>query len=109
MFIYFCFLFCFNFLTVHHKKFTLSAFHQEVAFNQYFLPLPGVYSFVCFFVYLSVCFWCLHYSRTNGQIFIKQLVDRTWSKEEVTIFCERLGPFQCILMILAFYLKFLQK
>ena len=75
--------FCFNFLTVHHKKFTLSDFHQEVAFNQYFY-LYQEFMFLCvFFVYLSVCFWCLDYSRTN---FIKNFVGRTWSKEEVTNF-----------------------
>ena len=54
MFIYFCFLFCFHFLAVRHKKFTLSDSPQEVAFNQYFLPLPGVYVFVCFLC-LFVC------------------------------------------------------
>ena len=82
MFIYFCFLFRFNFLTVHHKKFTLSDFHQEVAFNQYFY-LHQEFMFLCSF--LSVClsvFWCLDYSRTNEQIFIKNFVGRTWSKEE---------------------------
>ena len=56
MFIYFCFFVClfvcFNFLTVHHKKFTLSDFHQEVAFNQYFY-LYQEFMFLCAF--LSIC------------------------------------------------------
>ena len=34
--VFISFFFPFNFLTVHHKKFTLSDFHQEVTFNQYF-------------------------------------------------------------------------
>ena len=46
--------FSFNFLTVHYKKFTLSDFHQ-VAFT-IFLPPPGVYVFVCSFVYLFLVF-----------------------------------------------------
>ena len=93
MFIYFCFLFCFNFLTVHHKISTLSDFHQEVAFNQYF-SLYQEFMFLCAFcVYLSVYFWCLDFSRTNEQIFIKKIVGRTWSKEEVTNFWERSGSY----------------
>ena len=32
-------------------------------------------------------FWCLDYSRTNEQIFIKNFVGRTWSKEEAINFC----------------------
>ena len=83
--------------------------------------------FLCAF--LSIClsiFWCLDYSRTNEQIFIKHFVGGTWSKEEVTNFWKDLDrildtknhefsffifkvPFQCILMILAFYLIFVQK
>ena len=70
MFIYFCFLFSFNFLTVNLKKVTLSDFHQEVAFNQYFY-LDQEFMFLCTFlsICLSVCFWCLHYSRTNEHLF----------------------------------------
>ena len=91
MFICFCFFlffFCFNFLTVHHKKFTLSDFHQEQAFNQYFYLYQEFMFFVCFFANLSF-FWCLDYSRTTGneQIFIKIFVGRTWSKEEAINFC----------------------
>ena len=62
MFIYvcfFCFLvffFCFNFLTVHHKKFTLSDFHQEQAFNQYFY-LYQEFMFLCAF--LPICLFFL--------------------------------------------------
>ena len=60
-FICFFFLFvCFNSLTVHHKKFTLRNFHQEVAFNQYFY-LHKEFMFLCafvLFVYLSGFFWC---------------------------------------------------
>ena len=41
--------------------------------------------FVCFFVYLSVCVWCLDYSRTNEQIFITNFVDKTWSKEQIKL------------------------
>ena len=52
MFIYFRFLFCFNFLTDHHKTFTESDFHQEVAFNQYFY-LYREFMFLCSF--LSIC------------------------------------------------------
>ena len=76
MLIYFCFLFSFNFLTVNHKKFTPSDFHQEVAFNQYFY-LHREFMFLCTFlsICLSVCFWRLPYFRTNEQIFIKK--DRT--------------------------------
>ena len=48
-----------------------------------------LYAFFCLFV----CFWCLDYSRTNEQIFIKKFVGRTWSKEEVTNFWERPGSY----------------
>ena len=88
MFIYFWFFFvffCFNFLTVHHKKFTLSDFHQEQAFNQYFY-LYQEFMFLCAFCQFGF-FWCLDYSRTNEQIFIKNFVGRTWSKEEAINFC----------------------
>ena len=81
-------VFFFNFLTVHHKKFTLSDFHQEVAFNQYFY-LYQEFMFLCAFC-LIVCFWYLDYSRTN---FIKIFVGRTWSKELVTNFWERPGSY----------------
>ena len=45
--------------------------------------------FLCvFFANLSFFFfWCLDYSRTNEQIFIKNFVGRTWSKEEAINFC----------------------
>ena len=46
--------------------------------------------FLCAFSQF-VFFWCLDYSRTNEQIFIKIVVSRTWSKEVVTNFQERLG------------------
>ena len=45
--------------------------------------------FLCAFSQF-VFFWCLDYSRTNEQIFIKIVVSRTWSKEVVTNFQERL-------------------
>ena len=82
----FFFFFCFNFLTVHHKKFTLSDFHQEQAFNQYFY-LYQEFMFLCAFLPICLFFWCLDYSRTNEQIFIKIFVGRTWSKEEAINFC----------------------
>ena len=92
MFLYswfFFFFFFFNFLTVHHKKFSLSDFHQKQAFNQYFTSTRNL----CFCVLLANLsfFWCLDYSRTNEQIFIKIVVSRTWSREVVTNFQERLG------------------
>ena len=68
------FFFClFQFLDSPSQKFTLSNFDQEVAFNQYFYLYQEFMFVVCFFVYLSACFWCLDYSRTNEQIFIKNL------------------------------------
>ena len=69
----FCFFFVclFQFLDSPSQKFTLSNFDQEVAFNQYFYLYQEFMFVVCFFVYLSACFWCLDYSRTNEQIFIK--------------------------------------
>ena len=36
---------------------------------------------------------CLDYSRTNGQIFIKKFVGRTWPKEEIITFWERSGSY----------------
>ena len=66
--------FClFQFLDSPSQKFTLSNFDQEVAFNQYFYLYQEFMFVVCFFVYLSACFCCLDYSRTNEQIFIKNL------------------------------------
>ena len=62
-----------QFLDSPSQKFTLSNFDQEVAFNQYFYLYQEFMLVVCFFVYLSACFWCLDYSRTNEQIFIKNL------------------------------------
>ena len=51
--------------------------------------------FLCAF--LSICLSifgdCLDFSRTNEQIFIKNFVGRTWSKEEVTNFWERPGSY----------------
>ena len=85
MFIYFCFFFfffcflffffvcLFQFLDSPSQKFTLSNFDQEVACNQYLYLYQEFMFVVCFFVYLSACFWCLDYSRTNEQIFIKNL------------------------------------
>ena len=74
---FFCFFFffvcLFQFLDSPSQKFTLSNFDQEVAFNQYFYLYQKFMFVVCFFVYLSACFWCLDYSRTNEQIFIKNL------------------------------------
>ena len=68
------FFFClFQFLDSSSQKFTLSNFDQEVAFNQYLYLYQEFMFVVCFFVYLSACFWCLDYSRTNEQIFIKNL------------------------------------
>ena len=57
MFIYFCFFVClfvcwFQFLDSPSQKFTLSDFHQEVAFNQYFY-LYQDFMFLCAF--LSIC------------------------------------------------------
>ena len=66
--VFFC---LFQFLDSPSQKFTLSNFDQEVAFNQYFYLYQEFMFVVCFFVYLSACFWCLDYSRTNEQIFIK--------------------------------------
>ena len=70
----------------------------------------------CLFVCL---FWCLDYSRTNEQIFIKILWVGPGQRKKLLIFGKDLDhivdtknhefPFQCILMILAFYLIFLQK
>ena len=67
----FFFVCLFQFLDSPSKKFTLSNFDQEVAFNQYFYLYQEFMFVVCFFVYLSACFWCLDYSRTTEQIFIK--------------------------------------
>ena len=90
MFICFCFFFffCFNFLTVHHKKFTLSDFHQEQALTNIFTSTRSL-CFLCAFLPICLFFWCLDYSRTTGneQIFIKNFVGRTWSKEEAINFC----------------------
>ena len=72
MFIYFCFLFCFNFLTVHHKKFTLSDSHQEVTFNQYFY-LYQEFMF-CVLFCLFVC------------LFLVFRLLQNWSKEKLLIF-----------------------
>ena len=69
----FFFVCLFQFLDSPSQKFTLSNFDQEVAFNQYFYLYQEFMFVVCFFVYLSACFWCLDYSRTNEQIFIKDL------------------------------------
>ena len=63
----------FKFLDSPSQKFTLSNFDQEVACNQYFYLYQEFMFVVCFFVYLSACFWCLDYSRTNEQIFLKNL------------------------------------
>ena len=41
---------------------------------------------VCFFVYLSACFWCLDYSRTNEQIFIKNLWVGPGERKKLLIF-----------------------
>ena len=71
--VFFCFVCFFQFLDSPSQKFTLSNFDQEVAFNQYFYLYQEFMFVVCFFVYLSACFWCLDYSRTNEQIFIKNL------------------------------------
>ena len=72
--VFFLFFFClFQFLDSPSQKFTLSNFDQEVAFNQYFYLYQEFMFVVGFFVYLSACFWCLDYSRTNEQIFIKNL------------------------------------
>ena len=68
---FFVFVCLFQFLDSPSQKFTLSNFDQEVAFNQYFYLYQEFMFVVCFFVYLSACFWCLDYSRTNEQIFIK--------------------------------------
>ena len=46
IFVSFFLFVCFNSLTVHHKKFTLCDFHQEVAFNQYFY-LHQQFMFLC--------------------------------------------------------------
>ena len=43
--------------------------------------------FLCVFLPICLFFWCLDYSRTNEQIFIKIFVGRTWSKEEAINFC----------------------
>ena len=72
-FFFFFFVCLFQFLDSPSQKFTLSNFDQEVAFNQYFYLYQEFMFVVCFFVYLSACFWCLDYSRTNEQIFIKNL------------------------------------
>ena len=72
-FLFFFFVCLFQFLDSPSQKFTLSNFDQEVAFNQYFYLYQEFMFVVCFFVYLSACFWCLDYSRTNEQIFIKNL------------------------------------
>ena len=71
--VFFFFVCLFQFLDSPSQKFTLSNFDQEVAFNQYFYLYQEFMFVVCFFVYLSACFWCLDYSRTNEQIFIKNL------------------------------------
>ena len=73
--VFFCFFFVclFQFLDSPSQKFTLSNFDQEVAFNQYFYLYQEFMFVVCFFVYLSACFWCLDYSRTDEQFFIKNL------------------------------------
>ena len=71
--VFFLFVCLFQFLDSPSQKFTLSNFDQEVAFNQYFYLYQEFMFVVCFFVYLSACFWCLDYSRTNEQIFIKNL------------------------------------
>ena len=75
LFVFFLFVFVclFQFLDSPSQKFTLSNFDQEVAFNQYLYLYQELMFVVCFFVYLSACFWCLDYSRTNEQIFIKNL------------------------------------
>ena len=77
--------FCFNFLTVHHKKFTLSDFHQEQAFNQYFY-LYQEFMFMCAFLPICLFFWCLDYSRTNEQIFIKILWVGPGQRKKLLIF-----------------------
>ena len=73
-FVFFFFFVClFQFLDSPSQEFTVSNFDQELAFNQYFYLYQEFRFVVCFFVYLSACFWCLDYSRTNEQIFIKKL------------------------------------
>ena len=80
--------FVFVCLTVHHKRFTLSDFHQEVAFNQYFyLHQPFIFLCACLSICLSVCFFGVF----DEQIFIKSFVGRTWPKEEATYFGESSG------------------
>ena len=55
----FFFFFClFQFLDGPSQKFTPNNFDQEVAFNQYFYLYQEFMFVVCFFVYLSACFWC---------------------------------------------------
>ena len=84
----FFFVCLFQFLDSPSQKFTLSNFDQEVAFNQYFYLYQEFMFVVCFFVYLSACFWCLDYSRTD-----LYFVSRTWWKEEITNFWERRGSY----------------
>ena len=75
---YFCFIFSFFFqyLDSPSQKITMHDFPQGVIFKQYFY-LHQQFIFLCanclivslFFVFFCVCV-CLHYSRTNEQIFI---------------------------------------
>ena len=82
----FFFVCLFQFLDSPSQKFTLSNFDQEVAFNQYFYLYQEFMFVVCFFVYLSACFWCLDYSRTNEQIFIKNLWVGPGERKKLLIF-----------------------
>ena len=81
--VFFC---LFQFLDSPSQKFTLSNFDQEVAFNPYFYLYQEFMFVVCFFVYLSACFWCLDYSRTNEQIFIKNLSVGPGERKKLLIF-----------------------
>ena len=62
LFISVFFFFGFNFLTVHQKKFTLSDFHQEQAFNQFFY-LYQEFMFLCPF--MPICLFLVFRLRTS--------------------------------------------
>ena len=117
MFIYFCFLFNFNFLTVHHKNLPRVIFTKKWLLTNIFTSTRSLCFCVlfCLFVYLSV-FGVYITPELMNRSYKTFFVGRTWSKEEVTNFWERPGSyfgykksFLCILMILVFYLIFLQK
>ena len=118
----FYFLFFFQFLDSRSQNITMHYFHQEVTFKQYF-HLHQQFMFL--FAYLSRFFFfffflcvCLDYSKTNEQIFIKNLwvepdrrkkllkdLDLIMDTKKSWIFR---GPlFNVFLMTLAFYLIFL--